>query len=339
MHTRAFHMGLLAASVLLAALLVLPQPLKAAEDKIYRWDFMIYLPLNQSPAPFYVEFADEVREKTGGRLDITVRPGGELPYEATDALRVVYRNQVQMADANTGFISGDVTIAQIFNMPFLITSKEEFLEAGEVLDPVLDSELQPYNAEILFKFNWPGQHIWGVGTPVRDFEDLAGLKVRTYAPEQQVFLRRIGAVPVSLTFAEVPGAIQRGVIDAVMTSGLSVFDAKMHEYLDWGFLAHYNIASNYIVINSQAKQELPDDLKTVLEETAAKYQERIMAELPTRNETALNGMEKEGMTIVDARGSAVAEGSSLMSDYWDDWAAQNGYEDVMGMLKRTLDKQ
>src|SRR5690606_23024874 len=55
---------------------------QAASGETFEWDYVLFVGLEHHYGELAQEFADDVRERTDGRLDITVRPAGELPYTA-----------------------------------------------------------------------------------------------------------------------------------------------------------------------------------------------------------------------------------------------------------------
>ena len=67
---------------------------------------------------------------------------GELPYKASDVLRAVGTNQVQMGDVALGFVAGDVPELNAFAMPFACTSMEKFYDkAAPAVDADIDGVL------------------------------------------------------------------------------------------------------------------------------------------------------------------------------------------------------
>ena len=80
----------------------------ATSSKVYNWDFFIFVgPTHSIYVDHFLPFVNTVKDRTGGRLIITLRPPGELPYKATDALRVVGDGSIQLADANVAFVAGE----------------------------------------------------------------------------------------------------------------------------------------------------------------------------------------------------------------------------------------
>ncbi|MCW5690259.1 MAG: hypothetical protein KIT76_17080, partial [Pseudolabrys sp.] len=88
-----------------ALLVPLSAPSMAADAE---WKLYTYFGAKDKPTMLHRAFAEDVTKATGGRLKITVFAASELPYKASDVLRITAGNQVQMGDVALGFVAGDV---------------------------------------------------------------------------------------------------------------------------------------------------------------------------------------------------------------------------------------
>jgi len=295
-------------------------------DKIYKWDFLIHVPATQIYGTYFIDMANAIKEKSNGRLDIVVRPPSELPYKGEDYLRVCGEGSVQMADATIGYIAGTSRIITIPTLPFFSSSVEQFTNAMEKMKPYAKSELEKFGCASLGWYLDPPQTFFGKGTPVKKIADLKGRKVRTYAPEQQVFLKKVGAVAVSMSASEVAAAAGRGVIDSLIASGFGVDGFKWDEFFNWSYYLNYNMSGAYILVNSAALAELPADLRTILEQTVAETTKKMQADIIAVEEKALSDLQTRGMTVFRPGSEVAAEGAAMMKDYWESWAKEGGPE-------------
>jgi TRAP-type C4-dicarboxylate transport system substrate-binding protein len=67
------------------------------------------------------------------------------------------------------------------------------------------------------------------GKPIVDPEDVAGLKVRGGTPEMDTILREAGANVVTLPSDDIRGALEKGQLDAAMTSSSSLISFRLDE--------------------------------------------------------------------------------------------------------------
>lgn len=314
---------------------------EAEQTKPIQWLLFIYHTPESTVYKLFEDFASEVKAKTNGKLELLIRSEGELPYKSTEALKVAGNNSVQMSDCSGGFIGGDSVMANIPYLPYLVTSKEEMLKAWPVLKPYFVEDFGRFGAEPLFVYQWPGQYIWGKGTPIKNLADLKGKKVRTYSVDQQVYLKSFGASPVALTWQEVPEALQRGVIEGMITSAMSVVDSKLDGVaINWGYMANYGPGMNVVAVNSKAMAELPADVKTALIDVANKHQEIFINAMIEQDKDRQETASGHGVTLVVPTAEDMNTAFNAAKSIYDKWAQDKGGKaaEALNAVRATLGK-
>jgi TRAP-type transport system periplasmic protein len=322
----------------IAALLLLPPA--GAAGAATRWDYYVFVGITHPIGQYAKEFAEEVKKRTNGALEIIVRPAGELPYRATEVTRVTGQGQVQLADGYMGFIAGDVKIAGLTGLPFLVTTAEELNKAVSALEPFLLKEMDRFGVGVLYWYTWPPQNVWGRGEAITTIDGFKGRKIRATSPEQTEMLRRFGAVPVTFTTPEVPAAAQRGAMEAILTAGFNLLGAKWYEFTDWAFLPDIHIGGpSYILVNKKALEALPADVRKTLQAVAEESHQRMLREIPAREEKDRKTLETEHkIRLIRPAAAEVAKGRNLMEPYWAEWAQGRGPEAVeaLGKVREAL---
>ena len=108
---------------------------------------------------------------------------------------------------------------------------------------------------MLSTYYFPLQFAWST-KKLTSLDDFKGQKIRATSPEQIEFLKRFGANGLTVSGAEVPSALERGVVDGVLTANAG--GGKI-----WKDLLKYNydIGLNYfeanIAVNKEAYAKLP----------------------------------------------------------------------------------
>jgi TRAP-type C4-dicarboxylate transport system substrate-binding protein len=311
-----------------------------AQPKPATWDFVLNVAMTHPVAVMEKEFVDEVRKRTGGRLNIVMRPPGELPYKLPEYLRATGQGSVQMGDVYMGFLAGDSKIAVLTGLPFLVGTPDELRKAMVVLEPLIREDFARFGADILTWFTWPEQNVFGRGKPITGVDDFKGRKIRTTSPEQSEMMKRLGAVPISLTAPEVPSAAQRGVMDGLITAAFNLLGAKWHEFTEWSYVTDIHIGGPaYILVNRQALAELPPDVRKHLQDAAGELQAKMLKEIPAREYLDRDVLaQQHKIKFYKASAADVARARKVMEPYWDEWAQAGGPKlvEALAQVKKAI---
>ena len=309
------------------------QTADASSKDTIKWRFFAFTGAVHPITKYFQGFAADVKEKTKGRLEITVYPGGELPYKAFDTVKIVSQRQVELADGYGGFISGDVPFLGVYSLPFLVTTCDDVQKAVDATKDLLDEELGKRDVQILYRSYWPSQTLWSV-KPLASLNDLKGRKWRGKGSEENAFFSKFGAIPMTLATAEVPTAIQRNVVDGVISAAFNIVGAGWVEMFKYALLIELYQPFDFILMNRSAFNELPEDIKKILVETALHHQKKMTVEVPVGLENeARDKLKKAGYTFYNASENEVAEAQRRMSSYWEEWAKESGGKAQEALLK------
>lgn len=289
------------------------------------WKFYTYFAANDKPTTLHRAFAQDVEKATGGRFKITVFSAAELPYKASDVLRIVGSKQVEMGDVAFGFVAGDVPELNALSMPFSCTSMDKFYDT---LAPAID---KPINALLESKFRatsimqWvmPPQQLW-LTKPANGVDGLKNLKVRSWNREQAEMMRLVGGSGVTITPAEVIPALQRGVVDGAFTAAVPALDWKFNEVTKFAYMMDLTLAHQALVVNQAALQALPEDLRKTLLAKTVEWAPKYRAEMIAADRDARKTLAEKGMTLRDATPEEVARLREITKPISDEWAAKAG---------------
>lgn len=321
--------ALLAAAGMAAAL-----QLSTAAFAATNWDYYSFTGVTHPITKYQMAFAAEVEKRTKGELKITVRPAGELPFRIDEAGKIAGEGLVQIASAYSGFLTGTVPIAGITGHPFLVRTTEEGTKVWPIIDKYTKPEFEKLGAKTLFHFYWPPQNLFGSGKPIRTVEDFAGRKIRTTDPKQAELIKRLGGSSITLATAEVPVAVQRGLMEGVLTATFNMVGAKWTEFAKWAWYANINAGGpNFELVNLKAYNALAPEVRAALDEVAAEWGPKMSKEISSLEiEEKKTLTQKYGIETFDAPQATVDEIVKKVSPYWDEWAQQNG-PNAAAMLK------
>ncbi len=267
-------------------------------------------------------FAERITRASGGRLNVRVYAAGELvpAFEVFDA---VSRGTVEMGHGAAYYHKGKVDAAQFFtSIPFGLNAQEMngWLYYGGGLE--LWRELYDPFSLVPFPAGNTGVQMGGwFNREINSPEDLKGLKMRIPGLGGEV-LRRAGGTPVTLPGSEIFTSLQTGVIDATewvgpyndVAFGLPKA-ARYYYYPGWQEPGPTLEA----IVNKDAWNALPDDLKAIVEIAAQSVNSDMLAEFVHGNTTALMQLKDDPNVEVRAFPADVVE---LLEGYAEEVIAE-----------------
>lgn len=307
-----------------AALVLLMAADVAAAQAPVEWRFFTYFPPNDKPAQLNKAFAEDVGKATGGKLKITVFAAGELPYKAADVVRAVATNQVQMGDVAVGFAAGDVPELNVLALPFLCTSYEHFEKVLPVVQPVANDVLKKkFGIDVAMHWTMPPQNLW-LNKSVKGIDDLKGMKIRSWNPEQVEMMRALGGSAVSITSAEVVPALERRIIDGAITSAFSASDWRAYEIVKTGYMLNMTMGHQVMMVNAAELAKLPAEVRQTFMAKAAEWAPRYRKMSEDGDQAARENLRSNKVTLLEPSSADRTRAQQLMRASWDQWAQRNG---------------
>lgn len=268
----------------------------AASAQDYSFKFQSSDPAGNQNFEYQQGWTDLVAERSGGRIAIEMLPVGSV-VEYNETLDAVAAGIIDGQICDSSYWAGKDPAFGLISNPVGAWSAPE-----QMIDFVENGGGKELMRELLGSY---GLHFIGVSTPgleafvsrvpLEGIDDLRGLKVRTpEGPIANVFAAA-GASPVNLPSSEVFTSLDKGVVDA---ADYSVFSTNHQQGLNQiapnpvhpGF---HSLPLVEVSMNKAKWDALPDDLKTVLEETVKEFQQTQIAGTRAADEAALAEAEAD----------------------------------------------
>ncbi len=209
--------GLIAA-LILAILMITPSTTKAEYKKEYKFSIIVGPSLVWAKTAEY--FADEVRERTGGRVNIKVYTGGTLlAGQQLNEFMMLKKGVIDFAYDSTINWSPQIKEMNLFTLPFLFPKGKYIYDA---VDAVENGEPGKKLFEIMEKKGVVGL-AWGENgfrqlsnnkIEVKTVDDMKNLKIRIVG--SPIFIdiyRALGADPMAINWGETVTGLQQGTVD------------------------------------------------------------------------------------------------------------------------------
>jgi len=337
-----FRLGI-ALAVLVAALLLIPQPQGALAQQTFKLKFQATWPSGSTLYGNFKMFTEMVKKMSGGRLDIEPLPAGAVvpPFEVLDA---VSRGVIDGGHAWASYWYGKRKVAVLFTggpggtfgmdftdylgwmyegggLELYNEFYQDILKLKVVAFPILPAGPQ--------SFGW-------FKNPMKGMSDLKGMKMRVGGMAGELF-SKAGIRVVNLPGGEILPAAERGVIDAAewVTPGE---DMKMgfHEIWKNYYLPgmHENVTVGELLVNKDVWDKLPEDLKAIVEAATTNTFIRWQSWFIKYNCEALKELEeKHGVKVTKTPDDVL----TTQLKTWDEIAKEEAAKDPF--FKKVLDSQ
>lgn len=250
------------------------------------------------------KFADLVKERTEGRINIKVYFGGQLfAGKQTNEFLLLRKGVADFAIGSTINWSPQIKELNLFSMPFLFKGFKE-----------LDAVTNGFPGEMIKKkLNRLG--VVSIGTwgengfrqltnskrPVKTPEDLKDMKIRVVG--SPIFLdifKALGANPLNMNWGDAQTAFRQGVVDGQENPiNIVIIPYKIYEFHKYITIWNYSIDPLILGVNKKAWYGFSDKDKRILEETAKEVMdwERAMARVGLDDGSALKYLNDIGQKI------------------------------------------
>lgn len=302
--------------------LVLASPISASAAE-FEWKYFTFFNANDFAAKMEAQFAKDLTDATGGRLNVTLYSAGELPYKLPEVMRAVATDQIQLGHMGISTVAGELPGLQVTDLPFLCGSFDQFYDAMKVVEPVTSQRMQEkFGVMPLMTWTMPAAQLW-LSKPIEHPEDLSGRKVRIYSSIHEKLFSNFGVVGVSLTSAEITPALDRGVIEGVITTAIPALDWRFPELASYGYMMNISFAQEMLIVNKSELEKLPEDLRQIVLEKTKEWNPKFREMIAAEEKRALDALSEKGQTFLTPKEEDLAKLVSLSEPIWEEWAKTN----------------
>ncbi|MFV0332930.1 MAG: TRAP transporter substrate-binding protein [Tropicimonas sp.] len=277
-------------------------------------------------------FAELVKEKSDGRIEIEVFHGGQLG-SGVETFEAVKNGHIDFAADSFANLASITPAFEVFHFPFLFESRAQLLNAmqSEKVQAQVNEELKPVNLQWFTTFEIGGPREVGTSKKkIETAEDLAGMKFRaSRSPLEIASHEAWGAAGVTVDWPQTPEAVRLGMVDGLTVPYASFFSAKFYE----GGLIKYILDLNFqnyasvLVVNAGKYAALPEDVRGILEEAAQEAHEwhvGYVADYVTGNVKDMKDAGVEVYSLSDAEYEKVR--NVTIEKVWGEFTGKPGME-------------
>ena len=183
------------------------------------------LPLhNQYEAPFWNETLP-----AAGNFNVELTTHNQMSLGLGDIYPLLGQGVYDVAMTVGDYAVSDAPELEGLDVPLLALSADDARKMVDAARPMVSDIFRDrFNSHVLAIAPYPPQVVF-CNAEISGLADLEGLKVRASGRMTALLLEALGAEGVNVSFSEVPGALQKGVVDCAVTGAGSGYSAGWWE--------------------------------------------------------------------------------------------------------------
>lgn len=276
-------------------------------------------------------FAEDVAEKTQGRVKVEVFPGGQLGNEK-EMIEALQFGSIQGGVIGAGSFQSVEPKLGIIEMPYAWKSREQAFAAldgdlGAALAGLLDKQ----NIHVLAWWENGFREVTNSKHPINSPADLAGMKIRVTPDKVRLAtFEALGAQPAPLAFGELYAALQQGVFDA-QENPLAIIDSSsFYEVQKYVSMTDHVWGAATLVLSKPVWEKLSPEDQKILSDAATEWGQQQRQMVAEATDQTIARLKENGMEFNEVDKSAF---ETAVKPVWDANAETFGPE-LMGLLEK-----
>ena len=287
----------LGASVVALGAAGLGRPARAATT--IRWATVM-----SAPHPFVLmmeRVSKQVKEETGGLLDIQLFPGGQLG-SSRDLIEATSTGAIQLVDEGAAQFGQFVPQFSILEAPYIWRDPAHVRKAlsSPLLDEMNKQLVEKRGMRIVGSTYYGRRHVTSGSKAIKTVDDMKGFKLRI--PEVDTFRAMTeawGAKPTPMNFGELYLALSQGAVDGQENPLPTIQSAKIFEVQKYLVLTGHIITPRLVAVNEAVWAGLSDKERGSLHKALAEHGVWQDNEIVDQESKLVDTFKSGGMTVIE----------------------------------------
>ena len=252
----------------LAILLLLPFSASIAQKPI-KLSFSTMFPAVHLQGALNQKFCDEIKDRTNGRVEITLYPAGTLT-SAPKCYDGVVKGLSDIGMSCPLYMGGRFPVSQIFEMP---SDLDSGWVTGKVYNDLFNKyKLKEYDNVHVLYLHGPGRNVLSTRTvPIKELSDMKGLVLRT-SGGATLTIKALGATPRAMAMGEAYEALSKGVVEGQFAVPETLKGWKHADVVKFVSIPPTSTSScQFVVMNKKKFNSLPPDIQKIFNEVSAEF--------------------------------------------------------------------
>ncbi|NWF57265.1 MAG: TRAP transporter substrate-binding protein [Syntrophaceae bacterium] len=290
-----------------------------------KWDMPMAYPVNNFHSGNNQKFADAVKQRTDGKLQIVTHPGASL-FKAPEIKRAVQTGQAQIGEVLMVLLANEYAIYEADFLPFFADSFEDAVKLYQIQKPFVEKNLDSQGMKLLYAVIWPPQGLYS-SREIKTVGDMRGLAWRAQSTAMIRIAELVKAQPVTVQAAELSQALATGKVNAMMSSATTGVDSKVWEQVKYFYDTQACLPKNMVIVNKSSLNKLDMATQNILMEEGKKAEAAGWDACKKVTAESVAILKKNGMLVQPPSPElkkGLAEVGKIMAEEWAKKAGADG---------------
>ena len=213
------------------------------------------------------QFADEVAEKTDGRIQVKIFPNGQLGSE-NENLEQLQAGVIAMTKVSAPGLATYNEAFNAFGLPYIFNDTADFynvMDSQEMQDFFLSTGDDGFVT--LTYYTSGARSFYTKDKAIRTPADLKGLKIRVQDMKSQTdMMSYLGGIPVAMSYGDVYTSLQTGIIDGTENNETALTTGKHGEVCKVYSVDQHAMIPDVLIMSEKVWKTIsPEDQQILLE--------------------------------------------------------------------------
>src|SRR6056297_3944681 len=269
-----------------------------------------------------------VNDEMNGTMCMEVFPNSTL-YDDNKVLEAMLQGDVQLAAPSLSKFEKFTKKFRLFDLPFMFKDIDavDAFQASENGQALLDSMQRRGLQGLAYWHN--GMKQMSANVPLIEPSDANGLKFRVQSSDVLVAqMEAIGGSPQKMSFSEVYGALQQGVVDGQENTWSNIYGKKFFEVQDGITETNHGIIDYLLVTSVDWLESLDADVRDQFLTIVAEVTETRNSESSKVNQDAKQAIIDAGGVVRQLTPEQRAKWVETMDPVWEQFKGDVGQENI-----------
>lgn len=279
----------------------------------------------------------EVEKRLGNKVSVELHHSSTL-FDQKTQVQGLQLGSANLIAPTQGIYAPLSPKINALSLPFLLSTPEAVQAAVDdpIVKDALFGDLEKKNIHpVAIWINGPRDLAYRGKKKVELPSDMKGLKIRVQpVPADVKTWQTLGANVVTMSWSEVPTALQQGVIDAVEPTPNALVGAALHEMVDQVTRINYQYSFYIVATNKSWWDGLPADVRSGIEAAMKEATAWNWANTTKENEDAYNKVRKLNKPINTITAEQREKWAAAVRPVWKQFGEDLVGAKVLGQLEK-----